>query len=150
VPIYRFFAPLTGSHFYTARPAEALKLLVSFPEFWKFEGVAFYGLSSASLAGAVPVYRFFSPVFTDHFYTISETEKNKLIERFSASWLFEGVAFYAFPADTQPAETIPVYRFFNRLRISHFYTTSERERDKLLSFPAIWDFEGIAWYAYSP
>lgn len=149
-PVYRFFAPIVGSHFFTASETEALKLINNFSNVWLFEGVGFYALPSASLAGALPVYRFWSPFFTDHFYTISEAEKNKLIDRFSGVWNFEGVAFYAFAAGTRPAETVPVYRFFNRLRTSHFYTASTAERDKLLNFPGIFDFEGIAWYAYPP
>jgi len=150
-PVFRFFAPDLDCHFYTARESEMLKLVNDFPDVWEFESVAFYALPSASLEGALPVYRFFSPVLSSHFYTIKESEKNKLINQFSDVWEFEGTAFFAFTATTRPAETVPVYRFLNNLSGCHFYTTSESERAKLLnSFAGIWIPEGIAWYAYPP
>jgi hypothetical protein len=150
-PVFRFFAPALDCHFYTAKESEMLKLVNNFPDVWEFESIAFYALSSASLAGALPVYRFWSPVLLSHFYTIKESEKNKLLNQFSAVWEFEGIAFFAFKADTRPAETVPVYRFLNNQSGCHFYTASASERDKLLNnFPDIWIPEGIAWYAYPP
>ncbi len=150
-PVFRFFSPVLICHFYTAEESEALKLVNDFPDVWEFENVAFYALSDATVAGALPVYRFFSPVLGSHFYTIRESEKNKLINQFSDIWIFEGIAFFAFTADTRPAETVPVFRFFNVQNGCHFFTASETERNKLLNnFPDIWIPEGIAWYAYPP
>jgi hypothetical protein len=150
-PIFRFFSPVFNRHFYTARESELLKLVNNFSDLWTLEGVAFYALSSASAAGALPVYRFFSPGLVSHFYTIRESEKNKLIERYSDIWDFEGTAFFAFAADTRPVETVPVYRFLNNRNSTHFYTARVSERDKLINnFPGILTFEGVAWYAYPP
>jgi hypothetical protein len=149
-PVYRFFSPVLGSHFYTADEDELLFVLDNFPDVWLFEGVAFYTQPEAD-ADAVPVFRFWSPVTSSHFYTISEGERDKLINQFPDFWAFEGTAFFAFTTAAAPADTIPVYRFFNQVRGSHFYTTSEGERDKLIdNFPDIFVFEGVAWHAYSP
>jgi subtilisin family serine protease len=49
-------------------------------------------LSSVS----VPLYRFCSTVSNAHFYTISESEKNKLIQNYANVWTYEGVAFYVY------------------------------------------------------
>ncbi len=96
-----------------------------------------------------PVYRFWSDKFKSHFYTISETEKNKLIETYSDAWTYEGVAFYAYPPDRQPTAAKPVYRFWSAKLGYHFYSISEREKDKLLrDYPDVWTFEGVAWYAF--
>ncbi|MCL5278763.1 MAG: hypothetical protein M1376_02510 [Planctomycetes bacterium] len=150
-PVFRFFSPVFDCHFFTANEAEAFKLVNNFPDIWEFENVAFYALPEASVTGALPVYRFFSPVLASHFYTISEGEKNKLINQFSDIWIFEGIAFFAFAADVRPPETVPAFRFLNNRSGCHFYTTNEAERDKLINhFPDIWIFEGIAWYAYPP
>lgn len=150
-PVFRFFSPVFNCHFFTANEAEALKLVNDFPDVWEFENVAFYALPDANLAGALPVYRFWSPVLLSHFYTIKEGEKNKLIDQFSDIWVFEGIAFFAFTANTRPAETVPVFRFVNNQTGCHFFTTSEAERDKLIhNFPGVWIFEGIAWYTYPP
>ncbi len=150
-PVFRFFSPVTICHFFTAKESEVLKLVNDFPDVWEFEGVAFFALSSASVTGALPVYRFFSPVLMSHFYTIKESEKDKLINQFSDIWIFEGIAFFAFTANTRPAETVPVFRFLNSQTGCHFFTASTSERDKLLTnFPGIWIPEGIAWYAFPP
>ncbi len=150
-PVFRFFSPVFDCHFFTANEAEALKLINDFPDVWEFENVAFFAAPDANVAGALPVYRFFSPVLESHFYTIKEGEKNKLINQFSDIWTFEGIAFFAFNADTRPAETVPVFRFLNMNSGCHFFTTSEIERDKLINnFPGVWTFEGIAWYAFPP
>jgi len=53
-------------------------------------------------AGAQPVYRFWSPAGQCHFYTISERERDKLIEQYADRWTYEGPAFYAWPVPPEP------------------------------------------------
>jgi len=91
-----------------------------------------------------PVYRFWSPVFMHHFYTISEGEKDIVLG--NPDWIFEGVAWYAFT--TQQPSTLPVYRFWSPVFMGHFYTISEAEKDLVLLNPD-WIFEGVAWYAFT-
>lgn len=94
------------------------------------------------------VYRFWSPVTHKHFYTLSEREKNKLIDTYSHVWTFEGPAFYAW-ATRYDANLSPVYRFWSGKSRSHFYTISEREKDKLIrDYPHVWTYEGVAFYAF--
>jgi hypothetical protein len=81
---------------------------------------------------------------------MNEKERDQLIEQHPGLWDDEGIAFYAFPVDQQPAETIPIYRFWSDALGTHFYTAEETERDELLkNHPDLWTYEGIAWYAYS-
>lgn len=95
------------------------------------------------------VYRFWSATLGHHFYTISETEKDKLSTLYPDVWEFEGTAFYAFPEGSQPAEASPVYRFWSDALGGHFYTIQEDEKDKLIDeYPDVWTFEGEAFYAY--
>jgi hypothetical protein len=47
------------------------------------------------------VYRFWSPVNSVHFYTISETEKAMLIRDWPGTWSYEGVAYYAWPPESE-------------------------------------------------
>ncbi len=151
VPVYRFWSPVLGCHFFTAKASEMQKLLETFADIWTFERIAFYALPDDTLPDAAPVYRFWSPVLKAHFYTIREGERDKLIINFPDVWTFEGIAFYAFPPGSQPAETQPVFRFFSPVLGCHFFTISERERDKLLDrFSDIWLSEGVAWNAYLP
>ncbi len=98
-------------------------------------------------AGLAPVYRFWSNKSGSHFYTISETEKDKLIRESAKVWMFEGIAFYAYPPDRAPVGSKPVYRFLSKNQGTHFYSISESEKQKLVAEPA-WTFQGIAWYAF--
>lgn len=104
---------------------------------------------TASDLNLAPVYRFWSSSMKTHFYTISESEKEKLVKLFSDLWLYEGIAFYAYPPGSQPISAKPVYRFRSATDGHHFYTISEGEKSKLIDrLPNQWIYEGIVWYAY--
>jgi hypothetical protein len=93
-----------------------------------------------------PVYHFKTTVSQQNFYTMSATEKEKLLKHPSMGWVYDGPVFYAFPDDTDP-DSKPVYRFYARKTQSHFFTLSEAERDQHLAL-SDWIYEGIAFYAY--
>jgi len=96
----------------------------------------------------VPVHRFWSASLGRHFYTSRESEKAKLISTYGRVWAYEDVAYQAYtvPFDGGLA---PVYRFWSEALSGHFYTISERERDKLIrDYASVWAYEGIAFYAY--
>ena len=97
-PIYRFWSPKFGSHFYTISESEKDKLVADYlPDVWTYEGIAFYAYPPGQQpAGTRPVYRFYSPKTGDHFFTIQESEKDKLVNALSASWTYESIAWYAY------------------------------------------------------
>lgn len=98
--------------------------------------------------GLGPVYRFWAPSQSRHFYTISGQERDILIDRYPVVWQFEGIAYYAFYQNSE-ANLVPVYRFWSPVLNSHVWTTIESEKDKLLESAAdIWTYEGVAFYAY--
>ncbi len=148
-PVYRFWASTLSRHFFTIREAERDKLINNYASVWSFEGVAYYVFANDAQPGVVPVYRFWSGTASAHFYTSSETEKAKLIDLHSATWTFEGVAFYAYPGGSEPAGTSAVFRFWSHTLAGHFFTISQPERDKLIRlYSLIWTYERTAWYAY--
>jgi len=151
VPVYRFWSPLTSSHFYTINEAERSSLIDNYPEAWIYEGVAYQTQPTAGSTGARPVYRFWSPLASGHFYTINEAEKQSIINTYPSSvWTYEDVAFYAFAPGEQPAGALPVYRFWSPLVSHHFYTIDEAEKQLVIdTYPLeVWTYEGIAWYAF--
>jgi hypothetical protein len=151
VPVHRFWADEAKAHFFTASETEKEKLLSQFPDVWAYEGIAYYAFGEDSDPCVAPVHRFWSDKSKAHFYTISETEKNKLVDNFADTWTYEGVAWYAYPVDQAPVDSSPVYRFWSDSARRHFYTISETEKDKLINnFADTWTFESIAWYAYPP
>ncbi len=97
---------------------------------------------------ASPVYRFWSPRNSRHFYTISEAEKDYVEATYPANiWTYETVAYYAF-ADNEDAGLSPVYRFWSNALGAHFYTISEAERDYVIAHLPAWTYEGPVFYAY--
>jgi len=118
---------------------------------WIDEGIVCYALAAGDLPDTMPVYRFRSSTLGSQFYTISELEKRALLDNYAEVWMYEGVAFYAFSEAVRPPGTLKVYRFWSGPLGHHLYTTNEAERDVLISnFSYVWQYEGIAWYAYSP
>jgi hypothetical protein len=95
----------------------------------------------------MPVHRFHSDVLQGHFFTISEAERAFIVSTYPSIWTYEGVAFYAYT--TQVVGSLPVHRFWSDLLMSHFFTISEVERAYITAtWPDVWTYEGVAWYAY--
>jgi hypothetical protein len=150
VPIYRFWSPVLGRHFYTIDEAERDHVIENYTHVWTFEGVAYYTYAQNSEPGLMTVYRFWSPVSGGHFYTIDEAERDHVIEHYTDTWTFEGPAFFAYPENGRPQDATAVYRFWSGTLGQHFYTIDEAERDYVVeNYAQVWAFEGVAWYAYT-
>ncbi len=150
-PVYRFWSPVAGRHFYTINQFEKNAVIRNYPDHWVYEQVAYYTYLSDCDWGLRPVYRFWSPLLDSHFYTISEAEKDYIVSTYPSSiWTFEGPAFYAYPEGQQPGGTQPVYRFWSNRLGCHFYTINESEKDHIIATYSsdTWAYEGIAWYAF--
>jgi hypothetical protein len=132
--MYRLYNPNSGEHFYTANAAERSNLV---SEGWRYEGIGWVAPSEGE-----PVYRLYSG--TDHHYTVSAEERDWLEAQ---GWSYEGVGWYSggevallrqFNPNVDPSAS------YNNSG-SHNYTTSESERDLLVS--SGWNAEGVGWYA---
>ena len=146
--VYRFWSEDRGTHFYTISKTERDKLMSQAADVWTYEGVVFYAFAEDVDADTLPVYRFWSDALGVHFYTIVESEKEKLVKKYDDVWAYEGPVFYAYSPDSYPAWSTPVYRFWSPTKKTHFYTVSDDERDQLINeYGDTWTFEGIAWYA---
>jgi hypothetical protein len=96
-PVYRFWSDKLGTHFYTINEAEKDKLIREFSQVWTFEGIAFYAYPPEQApVGGKPVYHFWSERYERHFYTVNESEKQRLIDEFSQVWTLQGISWYAF------------------------------------------------------
>jgi hypothetical protein len=146
-PVYRFWSPVFSRHFYTISESEKNKLITYYPAVWTYEQVAYYAYADDSQPGVAPIYRFWSGTLNAHFYTMSQAERDKLINLYPHVWAYEGVAFYAHAEGSQPSGTRAVYRFWSGTLGCHFYTMSETERDKLMTlYSYVWTYEGVVWY----
>lgn len=117
-------------------------------------------------ASAIPapnqaIYRFYNQSTGAHFYTNSVAERDHVIATWPTLFTYEGPAFYVYddmilnpaPASASGvslAPSTPVYRFFNKLNGSHFYTMSAEEADMVLAkFPGVFSYDGVGFNAYS-
>lgn len=94
--------------------------------YWKYfdEGP----LQSAALK---PVYRFRNKSNGTHFYTASEAERYSVTRNMSATYAYEGPAYWVNTANA--ANNTPLHRFFNKKKSTHFYTASEAERQSVIA-----------------
>ncbi len=146
--VYRFWSPVTGSHFYTISEWEKESLLVNHSDVWLYEGIAYHAYPNNADSACKPVYRFWSDTLFKHYYTISETEKESILVQYADAWTYEGIVFYVYPEGSQPEWTEPVYRFHAKNSSAYFYTMDEAEKNYVVNeYSAIWTYEGIVWYA---
>ncbi len=146
--VHRFWSPQNSRHFYTISEAEKQYVLATFASnIWAYETVAYYAFADDSEPGLAPVYRFWSNSLSAHFYTISEAERDYVIDNLPA-WAYEGAVFYAYPPGSQPVDARAVYRFWSETLSTHFYTINEAEKDYVVNNLPSWEYETIAWYAY--
>jgi hypothetical protein len=96
--------------------------------------------SFGSTTARVPLYRYWNPTNTDHFYTTNWAELGN--GRFG--WNYEGIQCYVFPSAV--AGTVPLYRYWNPTIGDHFYTTNWAE---LGNGRFGWNYEGIQCYVRS-
>jgi hypothetical protein len=149
MPVYRFSSAVNGSHYYTIRSQEMRKLIDRYSDLWKYEGIACHAFPPDQRSpGTRPVYLLRRIDRNTYSLTMDEAEKDRLIGRFPEVWVCDGVAFNAYPQSYQPFNAMPVYCFWSDASQTHFYTMSDREKDKLVDqYSGVWTYEGIAWYA---
>lgn len=93
---------------------------------------------------AMPVYRFYNIKTGTHFYTASEAERYLVAFRQGATYHFEGVAMVF--DSTNPANSQPLYRFYNVKTGTHFYTASETEKANVMATMAsTYHYDGPAY-----
>ncbi len=140
---YRFYNSASNSYFWSISNSEVQTILDSYPQF-KYEGLAYYA-STVSGAGLLPVYRFRNKINGSYLWTIDQGERNSIKQNYSATFVEEGVAWYASQAPV--ANQLPLYRFRDFTNSTYFYTSSESEKNSLLSVYANrFVFEGVAYY----
>ena len=98
--------------------------------------------------GVFNIYRFFNTQTGTHFYTSNEAEKDNVIAKLP-HFNFEGNVFDSNAVSGSGADVTPVYRFFNTKTGAHFYTSNEAEKDNVIAKLPHFNFEGVAYQAFS-
>jgi uncharacterized protein YkwD len=136
---------LSGSYFFTIYNSERISALVANPR-WNEEGTAFWA-SAVPDTGLSPVYRFRNNFNGSYLYTIYESEKADIVARYSATFFYEGPAWYA--SQTQLAGWTPLYRFRNKTNGTYLFTANEVEKNNIVaSYASTFELEGTAYYVW--
>ena len=144
LPVFRFFDPANGQHFFTDNTSETQQITATRPDMVS-EGTGFRSVDpSSGDANAAPVYRFFDTKTGDHFFTANTQEKNAVLQT-RPDMSYEGIGFYEHT--TAQAGDAAVYRYFQPATGGHFYTQSAAEMQAIgVTRPDLVS-EGIAFYA---
>lgn len=107
-------------------------------------GGAFY-TSTTAAEGLSPVYRFRNKTNGSYVYTIFEEEYQSLLANYSATFVLEGVSWYA--RQSAAAGYTPLYRFRNKTNGTYLFSAYESEKNTIVaSYSAIFEFEGVSYY----
>jgi hypothetical protein len=144
MPVYRFYNRVNGSHFYTASAIERSTVDASWPTIFTDEGVTFT-VNTLNPANNRPLWRFYNVRTGAHFYTASDAERAMVNATWPTTFVDEGPAYNV--SLTPATGSTAVYRFYNVVTGTHFYTASVAERDSVLAnYRATYRFEGPAFY----
>lgn len=147
IGVFRFFDKNFGTHFYTSDPNEEQTILKTRPDLVP-EGPGGVGLQAISPTSgdpnAAPVYRFFDTLHGTHFFTASASERDNIINT-RPDLIFEPNSIFYEHTQAEPGD-IAVYRFFDKVFGTHFYTDDPTERATILQTRPDLVSEGIGFY----
>ena len=143
-----FYNAALDHYFLSTNPSEINDLDTGVHPGWVRTGIRFNAYASP-FAGASPVCRFYrAPAYGDsHFYSASPAECAATALQHPVDWIYESAAvFYIQLPDAAtgncPANTRPLWRFFNTVTTNHRYTPEAKLRDDMRFDPATWIAEG--------
>jgi len=143
-----FYNRALQHYFISAAPGEISDLDTGVHSGWERTGFSFLAYAS-SVAGTNPVCRFYrAPAYGDsHFYSADPTECANTAAQHPVDWIYESpnVFYIPLPNTTTggcPANTLPIWRFFNQITTNHRYTADVATRDAMRGDPATWIPEG--------
>lgn len=142
-PLHRFYNIQNGSHFYTDSEDETYQVMQETGTY-RYEGIDSF-VSSVQGPGMLPVHRFYDFLNGTHFYTTNQQEATLINDTEYNTYHYEGIAYYA---NTSPSPNmVPVYRFYDFINGSHFYTTNQQEATTINNTEYnTYRYEGISYY----
>ena len=111
---------------------------------WLLEGLAFWA-SLATGTDLYPVHRFRNKTNGSYLYSIYESERAEIAINYAATFVYEGVAWYA--RQTPATGWSALYRFRNKTNGTYLFSAYESEKNAIVAtYPDVFALEGIAYY----
>ena len=142
LPLYRFYKPSAGTHFYSTSAAERNNV-ISFADY-RYEGLVAYINSPHATSPTTPLRdlnRFYLPSAGTHFYTSSPEEYAAVVTY--PQYSLDGVAGRVFAASGSGLSAM--HRFFRPESGTHFYSANPDEVATVKGLPG-YTYEGIGFY----
>ncbi|RXW13428.1 hypothetical protein EST38_g12424 [Candolleomyces aberdarensis] len=131
--------PTITDHFYTINVTE-YEIFASTKGYLK-DGIAGYVFAEPQ-PNTEALFRLWTPEFGDHFYTSSVFERNHVLK--DGQYKDEGVACYLYMGTPEGQSCgQPLYRLHSPGYANHFYTGSQREKERMKSSEGYTSDEGI-------
>ena len=131
--MYRAYNPNADLHVFTTNQAE-FDIITANGLNDESTGQPGWGVLTEKTGTALPVYRLYNANTGEHYYTISEGEKDILVD---AGLIVEGNEGFMYP--TKVGNSTEIFKLYNTNSGAHIYSESPRYRDALLTqFPGIW------------
>jgi hypothetical protein len=94
--------------------------------------------------GTLPVFRFYNMTNGSHFYTASGVECDNVLAQMWNTFRLDGVAYTI--NTTNAGNDDWLFRFYNKINHSHFYTVSAPERDSVIAnLKTVYRYDGPAY-----
>ncbi len=144
MPVWRFYNFRTGTHFYTADPAEQSRVLGTMQGTYSLDGVG-YTVNTSDAANSTPLWRFYNLRTGTHFYTADPSEKARIVATMGSTYRLDGAAYNVSSGWVPGALT--VYRFYNMRTGTHFYTADPAEKARVQStMGGVYSLDGPGFY----
>ncbi len=152
--VYRVYLdpnhPNGDKHYFTTSLGE-FNVLVN--EGWHDEttGQGGFAILTQQLPGSLPLHMLYNPNDGEHYYTLSDGERNALVAQ---GWQFqvdEGFMFPIVQGSAAPAGTTEILRMYNQgFGGDHLFTENPQyEQEVLAEFPNVWVAQASLGYAYA-
>ena len=144
MPVWRFYNMRTGTHFYTADPAEKANVQNTMGNIYHLDGVG-YTVNTANPANSTTLWRFYNVRTGTHFYTADPAEKARVQSTMASTYHLDGAAYSV--SATNVAGSTTVWRFYNMRTGTHFYTADAAEKANVQNTMGnIYSLDGAAFY----
>ncbi|MEO1670531.1 MAG: hypothetical protein AAFR77_07035 [Cyanobacteria bacterium J06631_2] len=144
--VYQFVNADSDTNFYTVDVNEKEFIEANLDNYSLLEG-SFSSADPTTGAEVEEVHRFFNTSTGSHLFTTSEVERDSVLENLD-NYVYEDAKFYGYTDSTIEGAT-PVYRFYDSIDDIHVFTSSESEKNEMMTDGSGFISEGIAFYGMS-
>lgn len=143
LPVWRFYNPASGTHFYTDNPDERDNVWRNLSRYFTYEGEC-YRTNPAN--NDAQLHRFYNLRNRSHFYTADLDEVARVKATLGAIYQYDGPTYFV-SRSTGGEDKTAVHRFYNVRNNSHFYSADPNEVARVqATLGGTYRYEGVAFY----